>query len=267
MSDYFIAVIQGIVEGLTEFLPVSSTGHLILSGNLLGFTGMKAETFEIVIQLGAILAVVILYWNRLLGLIGWKKEKPEKGRGMNLIHILLAIFPAMVLGLLLHKVIKTYLFSPYTVLIGLVIGGIFMIYAEKRQPEVRSATVDELSYRQAFYIGLMQCFALWPGFSRSGATIAGGLLVGANYKTAADFSFIIAVPIMFAASGYDLLKSYKYLSVDDIGFFAVGFIVSFIVAMLAIVTFIKLLTKVKLSPFAYYRFILAAAFWLFVLRG
>ncbi|WP_339061586.1 undecaprenyl-diphosphate phosphatase [Tepidibacillus marianensis] len=271
MHNYLISIIQGIVEGLTEFLPISSTGHLILFGELLHFTGNKAESFEIVIQLGAILAVAIIYWQRLLGMFGLKKELNSENheypkQRLNLIHIIIAIIPAMVMGLLLHKVIKTYLFSPYTVLIGLVVGGIFMIYAEKRKTNITASNLDEISYKQAFFIGLFQILALWPGFSRSGATIAGGLLVKTNHKAAAEFSFIIAIPMMIAASGYDLLKSYQYLSVNDIGFFAIGFIVSFIVAWFAVISFLKLLQKVKLTPFAYYRFIVAALFWLFILR-
>ncbi len=270
MGDYLIAVIQGIVEGLTEFLPVSSTGHLILSGELLHFTGNKAETFEIVIQLGAILAVAIIYWKRLVGLFNWKegfhiKNKDGVGK-LNLIHIFIAIFPAMLMGLILHGVIKDYLFSPYTVLIGLVVGGIFMIYAEKKKRNVTADNMDQLTYKQALYIGLFQILALWPGFSRSGSTIAGGLLVGTNQKTAAEFSFIIAIPMMIAASGYDLLKSYQYLSINDFGFFAVGFIVSFAIALLAVITFLKLLQRLKLSSFAYYRFIVAALFWFFILK-
>ncbi|MGD8190576.1 undecaprenyl-diphosphate phosphatase [Brevibacillus ginsengisoli] len=263
MHDYWIAVVQGIVEGLTEFLPVSSTGHLILAGELMKFEGPKAETFEIIIQLGAILAVVILYWNRIMSLLSFKKSSSSN---LNLKHIIVAILPAMILGLLLHKVIKNYLFSPYTVLIGLVVGGLFMIYAEKRHVPVQTDTIDDLSYKQAFSIGLFQCLALWPGFSRSGATIAGGLLVGTNHKTAANFSFLIAIPMMIAASGYDLLKSYKLLSMDDLVFFLIGFFVSFIVALLAVVTFLKLLEKLKLSAFAYYRFIVAILFWLFILK-
>lgn len=266
MQEYIIAIIQGIVEGLTEFLPVSSTGHLILSGYLLDFTGPKAETFEIVIQLGAILAVAILYWRRVWALFDWRQQRRSLYPQLNLLHVFIAIMPAMVLGYLLHGVIKTYLFSPYTVLIGLVVGGLFMILAERFQPRVSAETMEQISYGQALQIGLFQCLSLWPGFSRSGATIAGGLFAGTSHKAAADFSFLIAIPIMFAASGYDLLKSYKYLSVSDIPFFAVGFVVSLIVALLAVITFLKLLQKVKLTPFAYYRFIVAALFWLIILR-
>lgn len=268
--DYIVAVVLGIVEGLTEFLPISSTGHLILSGELLGFSGQKADTFEIVIQLGAILAVAVLYQRRIMDfLFGWKKNAQENKSittpRLNLFHIVLAIFPAMVLGVLFHDIIKTYLFSSSTVLWSLVIGGLFMIYAEKRKPAVRSENIDQLTYRQALLIGLAQCLSLWPGFSRAGATLAGGLLVGVSYKASANFSFLIAIPMMVAASGYELLKSYKTLTIDDLGFFVTGFVVAFIVALLAIVTFLKLLEKLKLSHFAYYRFLVAAVFWLFIL--
>jgi undecaprenyl-diphosphatase len=264
--DHWIAVIQGIVEGLTEFLPVSSTGHLILAGDLLQFRGPKAETFEIVIQLGAILAVAILYWRRILQLLGLKKNQQLNTQGLSVIHILLAMIPALIMGFLLHSYIKDYLFSPITVLIGLIVGGVFMLFAEKRQLHIQARTIDDLTYAQAFAVGLFQCLALWPGFSRSGATIAGGLLAGTSHKAAADFSFLVAIPMMVAASGYDLLKSYQFLSIHDLGFFAVGFVVSFIVAILAVVSFLKLLEKLKLAPFAYYRFILAAVFWLYILR-
>jgi undecaprenyl-diphosphatase len=265
MQDIWVAIILGIVEGLTEFLPVSSTGHLILSAHLLGFTGEKAETFEIVIQLGAILAVAILYWKRLLRLVGWqdKAELEKPGKRLSLVHIFIAIMPAMIFGLLLHGFIKEYLFTTHTVLIGLIVGGLFMIYAEKRQPMIRAKDMDDLTHKQALHIGLFQCLALWPGFSRSGATIAGGMLTGVSLRAAADFSFLIAVPMMVAASGYDLLKNLEFLTTDDIGFFLVGFFVSMFVALLAVVSFLKLLEKVKLTAFAYYRFGVAGLFWFY----
>ncbi|AHV97508.1 undecaprenyl-diphosphate phosphatase [Paenibacillus sabinae] len=270
MHDYFIAIIQGIVEGLTEFLPVSSTGHLILSGALLGFTGEKADTFEIIIQLGAILAVAVIYWRRILGLLGLMKipsghEAGKERPKLNLLHIILACIPAMLLGCILHSFIKTYLFSPYTVLAGLVLGGIFMLVGQMRQAPVRAESIDQLSYRQAFTIGLFQCLSLWPGFSRSGATIAGGLLTGASYEAATNFSFLVAIPMMIAASGYELLKSYQTLTAADAGFFITGFLVAFVVALLAVITFLKLLEKLKLAPFAYYRFALAAIFLIYLL--
>lgn len=271
MEQIWIAIVQGIVEGLTEFLPVSSTGHMILTGELLDFKGPKAETFEIVIQLGAILAVLILYRQRVLRLFGLghaSQAQANGKKGLTLLHIFLGIAPALLGGYLVHGIIKEYLFSTTVVLFSLVVGGLFMIFAEKYQQSraVTAEDLDDLTYKQAFSIGLFQLLSLCPGFSRSGSTIAGGLLVGASHKAAADFSFLMAIPIMFAASGYDLLKSYEYLSMDDLGFFAAGFITAFVVAWLAIVTFLKLLNKVKLSPFAYYRFVLAAVFWFFIVR-
>ncbi|OGX68154.1 MAG: hypothetical protein A2189_05780 [Paenibacillus sp. RIFOXYA1_FULL_44_5] len=182
-----------------------------------------------------------------------------------MLHVILAITPAMALGLATHKYITKYLFSPMTVLIGLVIGGVFMMIAEWQKPKKAIETMDELTYKQAIYIGLAQCLSLWPGFSRSGATIAGGMLSGASRAAAADFSFLIAIPVMIAATGYELLKTYKELTSSDFVFFAVGFIISFIVALLAVVTFIKLVQKLKLTYFAYYRFILAILFLLYMI--
>lgn len=268
MPLLIVALILGIVEGLTEFAPVSSTGHLILAGSLLHFTNDTAKTFEIVIQLGSILAVVVVFWKRLWSLFGFYRNTYEN-RHLNLLHIVIGMIPAVVVGLVLHDFIKNQLFSPGTVIIGLVAGGILMIFADIKHramaknsygnPE-ESQTLDQLTYRQAFYIGLFQVLALWPGFSRSGATISGGVLTGVNYKTSAEFSFIMAVPIMFAASGLDLFKSMNFLNSSDIPLFMVGFITAFIVAMLAIVFFLRLLSKVKLMPFAIYRFILAIVF-------
>lgn len=263
MSDLIIAFILGIVEGLAEFLPISSTGHLILVGHLLGFEGERAKTFEIVIQLGAILAIAILYHKRLVSLCNIKPLLRKKK--FNALHVFLGVFPAVVVGLLLHDVIKTYLFQPYTVVIGLVAGAILMIFAEAKKAEATAFSLDDLTYRQALTIGLFQCLAVYPGFSRAGSTISGGLLAKVNYKAASEFSFLIAIPVMAGATGLDLLKSWKYLSVDDIPMFAVGFITSFLVAMLAVVTFLKLLEKIGLKPFAYYRILLAIVFTLFVL--
>ncbi|WP_028530764.1 undecaprenyl-diphosphate phosphatase [Paenibacillus sp. HW567] len=265
MHDYLIAIIQGIVEGITEFLPVSSTGHQVLAGELLGFTGEKAATFEIVIQLGAILAVAIIYWRRLLSILGIgignsADRHTHPLQKLNLLHVIMACLPASVLGLVLHSFIKNYLFSPYFVLAGLVLGGAFMLYGEKKQVAVKAESIDQISYKQAFSIGLFQCLSLWPGFSRSGATIAGGLLTGTSYKASTHFSFLIAVPMLVAASSYEMLKSYNTLTSADTGFFITGFVVAFVVAMLAVVTFLKLLDKLKLAPFAYYRFGLAVVF-------
>ncbi|EHL74915.1 undecaprenyl-diphosphate phosphatase [Bacillus smithii] len=251
MLEVIKAIVLGCVEGLTEFLPISSTGHLILVGHFLSFTGDKAKTFEIVIQLGSILAVVVLYFKRFLSLFNFKKRS-----GLNLLHIIIGMIPASVLGFLFHDVIKNVLFSPFTVGIGLFLGAFLMIYAEKKSKTESTQDLDHLSYKQAFIIGLYQCLSLWPGFSRAGSTISGGLLAGANHKTAAEYSFLLAVPMMVAASGLDLLKSYQYLSIHDLNYFATGFITAFIVAMLAIVFFLKILSKVKLIPFAIYRIII-----------
>jgi undecaprenyl-diphosphatase len=269
MYDLWVALIIGIIEGLTEFLPVSSTGHMIIAGHAIGFTGPKADTFDIVIQLGAILAVVVLYWRRILVLFGIGDNRVvavRSGSRLSLVHLIIGCIPALGLGFVLHKYIKQ-LFMPETVVVGLIIGGIFMIIAEKSRQTVQAETLDDISYRQALYIGLAQCLSLWPGFSRSGATIAGGMLAGTSRAAAADFTFLMAIPIMAAATGYDLLKSYKNFTSDDLMFFAVGFIVSFIVALLAVATFIKLVGKLKLTYFSYYRFILAAIVILYMVFG
>ncbi|SFA52801.1 Undecaprenyl-diphosphatase [Parageobacillus thermantarcticus] len=236
------------MEGLAEFLPISSTGHLILVGHLIGFEGERAKTFDIVIQLGAILAIIVLYRQRLVSLFNIKPIL-KKEKKFNAIHIILGVLPAIIAGLLLHDVIKTYLFSPKTVVIGLVAGAILMIFAEKRKAEPITHSLDDLTYRQALAIGLFQCLAVYPGFSRAGSTISGGLLVKTSYKTASDFSFLIALPVMVGATSLDLLKSWNYLSVSDIPIFAVGFITSFVVAMIAVVTFLKWLKKNRINPF------------------
>lgn len=269
MELFFTAVILGIVEGLTEFIPVSSTGHLILAGELLQYTGEQAATFQVFIQLGAILAVVILYHERFRRFFSRRNIEDSlkfRQNELNLMHVAIAIAPAFLFGFLLHDLIKEYLFTSSTVLVGLVIGGIFMIVAEKLPIPTYAENLDRIKYRQCLVIGLTQCLSLWPGFSRSGATIAGGLVAGLNHKTAAEFSFIIAVPVMIAATGYDLLKSWHLITPDFILTLAVGFVVSFLVAVAAIVGFLKLLARTKLTPFAVYRFFLAGIYYFAILR-
>lgn len=262
------ALILGTVEGLTEFAPVSSTGHLILAARLLHFQGDTAKTFEVIIQLGSIMAVVVLYWKRLWSLFGlYRKPNESYTSHLNLIHIILACLPGSVLGLLLHDFIKNYLFSPPTVLVALVAGGILMIFADhiaKRRDAYRtdSHSLDQLSYGQAFIIGLFQCLSLWSGFSRSGSTIAGGLICGVDRKTSAEFSFIVAVPMMIGASGLDFVESLHFLTLADLPMFAIGFLTAFVVAMFAIVFFLRLLRRFTLTPFAIYRFIIAIVFTL-----
>lgn len=266
MSDIhslLVAAILGVVEGLTEFLPVSSTGHMIIVGHLLGFEGDTAETFEVVIQLGSILAVVVVFWRRLFGLIGIHFGKqPHEGTGkgrLTLGHIVLGMIPAVVLGLVFHDTIKS-LFNPVNVMYALVVGGLLLIAAECLKPkEPRAPGLDDMTYRQAFMIGCFQCLALWPGFSRSGATISGGMLMGVSRYAASEFSFLLAVPMMMGATALDLYKSWSFLTVEDIPMFAVGFVTAFIVALIAIKTFLQLIKRISFIPFAIYRFIVAAA--------
>lgn len=258
LSENLIAVIIGIVEGVTEYLPVSSTGHMILVGSMLGFEGEKASVFEVFIQLGAILSVIFLYREKFVRIL-----RPQKvsmfGGGLSMQHILAGIVPVMGIGYLLHKPIKTYLFSPYTVIVGLILGAILMLVAEKVAKRPVTTDVDKMTLKQAFWVGLFQVLALWPGFSRSGSTISGGLLLGMSRAAAAEFSFIIAVPLMAVACLYDLLKVWDKLNIADMQMFAIGFVVAFIVAYISIVWFIRFLNKSTLASFAYYRFVLAAA--------
>ena len=253
MNEIIIAIFLGFVEGLTEFIPVSSTGHLILAGNLLGLSGEKEATFDIVIQLGAILAVVALYPGRFLGLL----KKGELGfSGWNGIIILaVACLPAFILGALFHSTIKRLLFSPTTVAYALIVGGIAMLFIERIVKKPSEQTIDAITLRQAAGIGVAQCLALWPGMSRSASTIMGGLIFGLRREIAAEFSFLIAVPVMAAAVGYDLLKSYSLLSTTDVLPFLTGLGVSFIVAMLAIRFFLSLLRRWSLAGFGAYRIV------------
>ncbi|EKM0372438.1 undecaprenyl-diphosphate phosphatase [Cronobacter turicensis] len=263
MHSLLVAAILGIVEGLTEFLPVSSTGHMIIVGHLLGFEGDTAKTFEVVIQLGSILAVVVMFWRRLFGLIGIHfGHPPHEGLGkgrLSLIHILLGMVPAVVLGLVFHDFIKS-LFNPINVTYALVVGGVLLIIAEVFKPkEPKAPGLDDMTYRQAFFIGCFQCLALWPGFSRSGATISGGMLVGVSRYAASEFSFLLAVPMMMGATALDLYKSMGFLTMADLPMFAVGFVTAFVVALVAIKTFLHIIKRISFIPFAIYRFIVAAA--------
>ena len=263
MHSLLVAAILGVVEGLTEFLPVSSTGHMIIVGHLLGFEGDTAKTLEVVIQLGSILAVVVMFWRRLFGLIGIHFGKtPHEGTGkgrLTLGHILLGMIPAVVLGLVFHDMIKS-LFNPINVMYALVVGGLLLIAAECLKPkEPRAPGLDDMTYRQAFMIGCFQCLALWPGFSRSGATISGGMLMGVSRYAASEFSFLLAVPMMMGATALDLYKSWSFLTTADIPMFAVGFVTAFVVALVAIKTFLQLIKRISFIPFAIYRFIVAAA--------
>lgn len=260
-----VAIILGIVEGLTEFAPVSSTGHMIIVDDMYLHSDQLmnehvAIAFKIFVQLGSILAVVVVFWKRLLSLIGLYKLENDEGDNshFSLIHLIIGILPAAILGLLFQDLIDEYLFGVQPVIWALIVGGIFMIIADKWKVKTTAHTLDQLTYKQAFGIGLIQCFSLWPGFSRSGATISGGLLLGASHRTASEFSFIMAIPIMFGASLLTAIDKWQYITVDVLPFMAAGFITAFISALICIKFFLNLINKVKLTPFAIYRFIVAA---------
>ena len=267
---YGLAIVIGIVEGLTEFIPVSSTGHMIIAGHLLGFTGPRADTFEIFIQLGAILAVLGLYHKRFLGLI--PSRAPDSAepvfagwRGLGLLA--LTTLPALIAGKLAHGYIKTHLFSTTTVALGLALGGVALILVETFLPKVRKAGLDSLGWREALMVGCFQCLALWPGVSRSGATIVGGMLGGVERKTTAEYSFLAAVPIMFAATLYDLYKSRSFLQASDLPLFALGFFVALVSAWVAIRFFVRFLGNHTLKGFGWYRIALAGlTLWYFSSR-
>jgi len=269
LLSYGIAIILGIIEGLTEFIPVSSTGHLILAGNLVGFTGELASSFEVVIQLGAVLSVVVLYRRRFLNLIpGSVDPSPSEASALDgwsgLWSIGIATLPALAVGFLGRHIIKEQLFSPITVTWALAVGGVGILLAEKFASGRPSRSLDALTWKQALGVGMFQILALWPGTSRSAATIVGGMLLGLDRKSAAEFSFLIAVPIMFAATGYEVLKMGNLFSAQQIELFMVGFAVSFIVALLSIATFIRLLNRWTLVPFAWYRILVAIVFYFLV---
>jgi undecaprenyl-diphosphatase len=262
-----VAVLMGIVEGVTEFLPVSSTGHLILAGDLLGLSGPRAAAFEIVIQVGAILAVALLYWRRFLML-----ARPGTGgtfsgpRGIGL--LLLTTLPGAALGFAAHGFIKS-LFTPASVALALCAGGVCMLLLEARlatRPG-RLASLDELGARHALGIGCFQCLALWPGFSRSAATIMGGMLLGLRRELAAEYSFIAAVPLLVGAAGYELATSLDLLGKADIPLFAAGAAVSFLAALATVKTFIAVLGRVTLRPFAVYRLLVAIPVYRFMVGG
>lgn len=229
---------------------------MILAGAVLGFEGEKASAFEVFIQLGAILSVLILYRDKFIKMVAIRK--PGNNEGLSLYHVAAGILPIMAIGYVFHNPIKTYLFSPFTVILGLVAGGLLMLFAEKSAGCIIVRDIEKMTLKQAFWVGLFQILSLWPGFSRSGSTIAGGILLGMSRKAAAEFSFLIAVPLMFVACLYDLFKIWPKLGLDDLYIFTVGFGVAFIVAYLSIIWFINFLSKSTLASFAYYRFLLAA---------
>jgi undecaprenyl-diphosphatase len=252
-SQLLNALILGIIEGLTEFLPVSSTGHLILAGQLLGFNDEKGKVFEIAIQFAAILAVVWEYRARLgHAVMSLGTDKASQRLATNLI---VAFMPAAVLGFLFIKQIKFYLFNPIVVASALIIGGVLILWAERRTHVVRAETIDDMTWRDALKVGFAQALAMIPGTSRSGATIIGGLFFGLSRKAAAEFSFFLAIPTMFAATLYDVYKNRDLFSADDIGLFAVGGAASFISALLAVRGLIRFISRHDFTVFAWYRIV------------
>lgn len=249
----FHALILGIVEGLTEFLPVSSTGHLILMGQLLDFNDDKGKVFEIAIQFAAILAVVWEYRTRLWHtLVSMTSEPVSKRLAINLT---VAFLPAAILGFLFLKQIKAYLFNPVVVASAFIIGGFLILWAERREHVIRAESVDDMTWQDALKVGFAQALSMIPGTSRSGATIIGGLFFGLSRRAATEFSFFLAIPTMFAATLYDVYKHRDLFSSADIGLFAVGGTVSFISAFLAVRGLIRFISRHDFTVFAWYRII------------
>jgi undecaprenyl-diphosphatase len=247
------AAIMGIVEGLTEFLPISSTGHLILAGSLLGgFGDNRGKVFEIAIQTGAIFAVILVYWQKIKSTVVALPRQPKAQRLA--LNILIGFLPAVVLGLLFGKVIKAHLFIPTVVASTFIIGGFIILWAEKRPPgSVRVEHVDDLTPWDALKVGLVQCFAMIPGTSRSGSTIIGGMLLGLSRQAATDFSFFLAIPTLIGAGAYSVYKERALLSAADIPLFAVGLVFSFISAWLCVRWLLKFISTHNFIPFAWYR--------------
>jgi len=250
------ALLLGIVEGLTEFIPVSSTGHLILLIDLLGFRGPPGKVFEIVIQLGAILAVCWVYrWRLIEAVLGLAVDPEDRLFARN---ILLGFLPAMVIGVLAHGFIKEVLFSPWVVSAALIIGGLIILVIERLPLAARHETIEALPVRTALGVGLCQAVAMIPGVSRSGATIMGGLLLGIDRRTATEFSFFLAIPTMLAATVYDTYKNWSLLTLDGAGVIAVGFVAAFLAAMLVVRAAIAFISRHGFAPFAWYRIALGA---------
>ena len=254
------AAVMGVVEGLTEFLPISSTGHLILAGALLGFDDDKAKVFDIAIQTGAIFAVVLVYWQKIRDTV---LALPTQARAQTFaLNVLIAFLPAVVLGLLFGKVIKAHLFTPEVVATTFIMGGFVILWAERRQSQAqdvvtgtfsRISSVDDMGPLDALKVGLVQCLAMVPGTSRNGATIIGGMLLGLSRKAATDFSFFLAIPTLIGAGVYSLYKERALLSLDDVPLFAVGLVFSFISAWACVRWLLRFVSTHSFTGFAYYR--------------
>ena len=252
---WIVAIVLGIVEGLTEFLPVSSTGHLIVAGHLLGFRGPRAEAFEVIIQFGAILAVV---WERRAYL--WRTlaggPRSAAARGLTL-NLTLGFLPAAVIGLLFHDAIKRRLFAPGPVAIALLVGGVAILAVERYLRPGATVDVGSVGPRQALAVGCAQVLSLWPGTSRSAATILGGMACGMSRPVATEFSFLLAIPVMAAATGFDLVKGWSHFSGSDLGFLVLSFAISFVVALATVKGLLRYVRNHGFAPFGVYRILFA----------
>src|SRR5688572_25691045 len=249
------ALLLGVIEGVTEFLPVSSTGHLILAGDLIGFRGPPGQVFEVVIQLGAIGAVCWEYFGRFARAAAGFRHDPEQFRFLR--NILVAFLPTVVIGALAYSLIKTYLFDPWVVVVALMLGGVAILIIERNLPQPRHDSVEQMPARTALGIGFCQVVSMIPGVSRAGATIMGGLLLGLDRRTATEFSFFLAVPTMLAASALDLYKNWTALSTENLAVIALGFVAAFLSALVVVRWLIGFVSRHGFAPFAWYRIAVA----------
>ena len=254
--DYIKAAVMGAVEGITEFLPVSSTGHLIITADLIKFDGPLADTFTVAIQFGAILAVCWLYRAKLSRVVRDLGKDVTARRFV--VNLLLALLPSLALGFLLHETITAHLFNPSTVAWALIVGGVVILLVERYHYPVDVTDIDAMDWKHAVKIGAVQTLALIPGTSRSGATIIGGLLFGLSRQAATEFSFFLAIPTMLAATSYDVFKHRQAFDADQLALFAVGLVVAFLSALLAVKTFVHYVARHDFSVFAWYRIAVGA---------
>jgi len=266
MDDYIFAVVMGIVEGITEFIPVSSTAHMVLSRGGFSYAIEKQDSFIVIIQLAAILAVLFLYRQRVTRFFDFKNEEGLTGKRAWKCLILTSL-PVLTLGYLVKNYIRP--FNPYVAIWGILIGGIAMLLVERYKPDIKRDTLDDITPRIAFYIGLFQCLCLWNGISRSGSTICGALILGCDRKAGAEYSFLAAVPVMVVVTGYEILDIFfsskgTLYEGRDLFIFGLGFLISFLTAMLAITIFLKILNSHTLRPFAYYRILAAPVLFYFL---
>lgn len=255
-GDLFEAAVLGTVEGLTEFIPVSSTGHMLLLGHFIGFESNN-NTFEVLVQLGAILAIMVVYFHRLVDMARNIRTDPSVQRFV--LGILVAFMPAVVIGAFAHGFIKTVLFNPWIVCVSLILGGLVLMVVDNLNLNPRYHDATKFPFRKCLVIGLCQCMAMIPGVSRSGATIVGAMLSGADKRAATEFSFFLAMPTMVAAFSYDLFKNYRHLDTNDGILIAVGFVMAFFSGLLVVRFLLDFVSKHGLSVFAWWRLIIGAA--------